>query len=66
MSPQAVLWTAAAASAGLAALATAAEWLRSRRRSLDKVGWMPWQGISVAAFFAAVALAGLAANLRSG
>lgn len=63
MSPQAALWTAAAASAGFAVLATAAEWLRGRRRSLDRVGWMPWQGISVAAFFAAVALAALAAHL---
>lgn len=60
MTAQALLWAAAGASAGLAIFATAAEWLRARRRNLDSVGWMPWQGLAVAALFAAVALAGLA------
>lgn len=62
MTAQALLWAAAGGAAGLAALATAAEWLRDRRRNLDRVGWMPWQGLAVAALFAAVALAGLAAR----
>jgi len=56
-------WWAAAAAASLAVLATAAEHLRSRRRHLDRVGWMPWQTVAVLAFFAALGLAGLALNL---
>jgi hypothetical protein len=63
MTAQSLLWTAAAASGALAVAATAAEWLRNRRKQLDSVGWMPWQGISMFAFLAAIVLAALA--LRS-
>ena len=60
MTTQAMLWAAAGASLGTAALATAAEWLRNRRRNLDQVGWVPWQLIQVLAFLLAIALAALA------
>ena len=59
MSAQAALWAAGAALA-VAVLATAAEWLRGRRRNLDRVGWMPWQTIQILAFFAALGLGALA------
>jgi hypothetical protein len=60
MSAQAITWTACGIAAAVAVFATAAEWLRNRRRNIDAVGWVPWQLISVLAFFAAVGLAGLA------
>jgi hypothetical protein len=60
MTTQSLLWAAAAASAATAVAATAAEWLRRRRKRLDRVGWMPWQGISVFAFLGSVVLAALA------
>jgi len=63
MTAQEMVWTAAGCAAGIAVLASFAEWLRNRRRNLDSVGWMPWQSISVLAFFLAVGLAGLAAHL---
>ena len=63
MTAQAGLWSAAGAAAALALLATAAEWLRGRRRNLDRVGWMPWQAVQILAFFAALGLAGLAAQM---
>jgi hypothetical protein len=62
MTAQSLLWTAAGASAALAVAATAAEWLRNRRKQLDSVGWMPWQGISMFAFLAAIVLAALAVH----
>ncbi|HYJ30799.1 MAG TPA: hypothetical protein VEW25_10720 [Allosphingosinicella sp.] len=63
MSAQAAAFAAAGAAAALALLAAAADWARNRRRHLDRVGWMPWQLISVLAFFAALGLAGLALNI---
>ncbi|HEX8528289.1 hypothetical protein [Allosphingosinicella sp.] len=60
MTAQAALWWTAGGALALAASAAAAEWLRGRRRNLDRVGWMPWQTIQVLAFFSAIALAGLA------
>ena len=60
MTTQDLLWTAAGSAGGVAILATLAEWLRNRRRNLDNVGWMPWQGISLFAFLAAVVLVALA------
>lgn len=33
------------------------EWRRNRRRNLDDPGWVPWRGIQVAAFFAALVFA---------
>jgi len=63
MTAQDAAWAAAGAALALALVATAAEWLRARRRNLDKVGWMPWQTVQVLAFFATVGLAALALNM---
>jgi len=38
----------------VALVAGLADRRRSRRRSLDEVGWVPWRGIQVAAMFAVV------------
>ena len=52
-------WAAVAAALALAVLAGLGEWRRRRRRerSLDAVGWVPWRGLQVTAFFAALAFA---------
>ena len=57
MSVQHWLWSAAGAAVLLAVIAGFADSHRQRRRSLDRPGWVPWRGLQVAAFFAAVALA---------
>jgi hypothetical protein len=38
-------------------MASLADGKRSRRGSLDEVGWVPWRGVQVAAMFAVLALA---------
>ncbi|MGZ8997449.1 MAG: hypothetical protein ACXW2T_01200 [Allosphingosinicella sp.] len=54
---QASYWAGTAVALALALWAGIADWRRlHRRRSIDSVGWMPWRGIQVAAFFAALAL----------
>ena len=53
-------WWAAGAALALAVLAGIMEGRRNRRRDFEAVGWMPWRGIQVAAFFAALACAVLA------
>ena len=60
---QAGLWWAAGIAALVAVAAGAAEWRRSRRRDLDRVGIAPWGTISVLAFLAAVV--GFALALRA-
>lgn len=60
MTAQAQLWIAAGALALLAALAALAERRRSRRRDIDKPGWVPWTLIQVLAMMVAVVLAALA------
>jgi len=57
------LWSAAGAALALALIAGIAESRRNRRRSLDRPGWVPWRGLQVAAFFAAMAFAILALKL---
>lgn len=57
---QARLWTAVGVSLGLAVLAGILEWRRNRRRNLDNPGWVPWRGLQVAAFFAALVFVVLA------
>lgn len=63
MSAQDAALAAAAGAAVLALAAGGGDWARNRRRHLDRVGWMPWQLISILACFAALGLAGLALNL---
>jgi hypothetical protein len=60
MSTQDWLWAVAAAALALALAAGGAEWARGRRRDLDTPGWVPWRGLQVVAFFAALGLAILA------
>lgn len=60
MMTQAGLWAGAGAATLTTIVAALADWRRTRRNNLDRVGWMPWQLISVMAFFLAVALAALA------
>jgi hypothetical protein len=60
MTAQPALWTVAGGFAALALAAGLAEWARNRRRNLDRVGWMPWQLVSVLAMFLAIGLAALA------
>lgn len=58
---QASYWTATGAAIALAVLAGVRDWRRiHRRRAIDDIGWVPWRGIQVAAFFAALAFAILA------
>lgn len=64
MTTQYWLWAAAGAALLFALIAGIAESRRGRRRSLDKPGWVPWRGLQVAAFFAAIVLAILAAHAR--
>jgi hypothetical protein len=54
------LWIAAAASAGLAGTAAYAERRRARRAVLDRVGWVPWPGVLLAALFSAAICTALA------
>ncbi len=60
MTSQAQLWIAAGALALLAGISALAEWLRSRRRDIDKPGWVPWTLIQVLAMMVAVILVALA------
>jgi len=60
MTTQDWLWGATGAALALAVAAGFAEARRHRRASLDRHGWVPWRGVQVAAFFAALALAVLA------
>jgi hypothetical protein len=59
MTTQLWLWSAAGAALALAGAAGVAESRRHghRRPSLDRPGWVPWHGLQVAAFFAAITLA---------
>ena len=54
MTTQQWLWGAAGASLALAVVAGIADSRRHRRRSLDQPGWVPWRGIQVLLFFAAL------------
>jgi uncharacterized membrane protein len=57
MTAQQWSWGAAAVALVLAFIASLADGKRSRRGSLDEVGWVPWRGVQVAAMFAVLALA---------
>jgi hypothetical protein len=58
--PATLLWGLAGAMLLLACWAVFAEHRRSRRRDLDKPGWVPWTLVQVLAFLLAVAAAALA------
>lgn len=60
MSPQAALWTLAAASAALTIVAAFLDHRRGRRRDLDRVGWVPWALVQIIAMIGAVVAAVLA------
>jgi hypothetical protein len=55
MTTQAALWTGTGASLVAAVTAGLMDWRRNRRRNFEAVGWVPWRGIQVTAFFAALA-----------
>ena len=63
MTTQAGLWTAAGSAAADAVAAGVAEWRRSRRGNLDRVGWVPGTFVQITAMFAAVILAALALHV---
>jgi cytochrome c oxidase assembly factor CtaG len=57
---QDLLWTGAGIALALAVLAAIAEYRRTRRRDLDRVGIIPWNFIQVIAFLCAMLAAALA------
>ena len=60
MTTQAGLWIAAASALALAGAAGLADWRRSHRRDLNRVGWVPWAFVQVTSLFAAAIFAILA------
>jgi hypothetical protein len=56
-------WIGAGVALLLAIVAGVADARRNRRDQLDRIGWMPWRGIQVAAAFAALMLVVLALKL---
>jgi len=58
--PTTFLWSIAAASAALALLAGWADQRRTRRRDVDRPGWVPWQPILILAMMATVVCVALA------
>jgi hypothetical protein len=58
--PSTLLWLAAAAFAALALIAGWADHRRSKRRDVDRPGWVPWQPILVLAMLATMVCAALA------
>jgi hypothetical protein len=57
---QAGLWTVAGAAAVLVAIAGLADRRRTRRRDLDRAGWVPWPLIMILAMIVAAAAVALA------
>ena len=55
-----ILWAASAFFAAFAALAAWRDHARTRRRDVDKPGWVPWQPVMVLAMLLAVVCAALA------
>jgi hypothetical protein len=60
MAAQTAWWTLAAASAALGVVSALADWKRTRRRDLDRPGWVPWTGLQILALLVAVVAAVLA------
>ena len=57
------LWAAAGLFLLVAAVSAWAEYRRSRRRNLDRPGWVPWNLIQIFAFLGAMVAAALALKL---
>ena len=57
MTAQQWCWGAAGVAFVLTVVAALADRRRTRRDSLDEVGWVPWRGVQVAAMFAVLLLA---------
>ena len=49
-----LLWTLAALFAALAAFAAWRDHARTKRRNLDRPGWVPWTGVTVMAMLLAL------------
>ena len=54
------LWIGVGAFVAVAAGSGLADWRRTKRRDLDRVGWMPWTLVHVLALLGAVVTAALA------
>ena len=63
MTIQTTLWAAAASAGALAIAAGVAERRRSRRRDIDKVGWVPWTLVQVVALAMAALMVAYAIKL---
>jgi hypothetical protein len=63
LTPAQWLWSAAGLLMLLAAVAAWAEHRRTRRRNLDRPGWVPWNLVQVLAFLCAVIAVALAIKL---
>jgi len=57
---QAVYWWMAGAAAAVTGFAALADRRRTRRRDIDRVGWVPWPAVLLFALFVAVICAALA------
>lgn len=58
------LWGGAVAALLLAVGSGIGEYRRTRRRDLDRVGFVPWTFLQIMAMLVALILASLALNLR--
>jgi hypothetical protein len=54
MNPQHAFYAGAGAALVLAVVAGLMDSRRHRRRDIDATGWVPWRGIQVLLFFAAL------------
>ena len=62
---QSTLWATAGGFAVLAGLAFLADHRRTKRRDLDKVGWVPWSLIQILAIIAMAAAIAFALKAQS-
>lgn len=60
MTAQTALWAVAAGGLALSGVSAFADLRRTRRRNLDRPGWVPWTALQVVAVLVAVIAAALA------
>ncbi|HEX8442162.1 MAG TPA: hypothetical protein VF631_00785 [Allosphingosinicella sp.] len=60
MTAQTAWWTLAALGAALGVVSALADWKRTRRRNLDRPGWVPWTGLQLLGVLVTVVAAALA------